>query len=213
MRKHSLWDAPELYESWFLTPKGEKILEKEKKLIEELLWNEKGSLLDIGCGTGIFSLFFKKMGFNVVGIDISFEMLRFFKKKDSLPLVKSDAQLLPFDDSSFDYAVFITVLEFLPYPIFAIIEAMRVTKKGIMIAFLPFFSLDSLKRTIKRLTKPSFFEDAYFFRYSEIEKMLFVSSKICRKKINLKKGSMLYPLSVFFLKPLASFYVIRVDYV
>lgn len=38
-------------------------------------------VLDVGCGTGIFSLFLKKQGFDVTGIDSDSEMLAMFEEK------------------------------------------------------------------------------------------------------------------------------------
>ncbi|HBT59300.1 MAG TPA: hypothetical protein DEA45_00575 [Acholeplasmataceae bacterium] len=39
------------------------------------------AVLDVGCGTGIFSLFLKKQGFDVTGIDSDSEMLAIFEEK------------------------------------------------------------------------------------------------------------------------------------
>lgn len=57
-------------------------------------------ILDVGCGTGRFLKPFSVA--NVVGFDLSFNMLR--KAKNIAPLVRGDAEHLPFKDESFDVA-------------------------------------------------------------------------------------------------------------
>ncbi|MFQ6050380.1 MAG: class I SAM-dependent methyltransferase [Candidatus Hydrothermarchaeota archaeon] len=60
----------------------------------------KGKILDLGCGTGRHLKLIKKMGFFVVGLDISHKMLLASKIKDNLIL--GDAESLPLRSNSFD---------------------------------------------------------------------------------------------------------------
>jgi ubiquinone/menaquinone biosynthesis C-methylase UbiE len=84
--------------------------------ILNLLKNIHGkSLIDIGCGPGVYSVEFAKRGANVVGIDISGKMLdkaRDNAKKTNMELMlqKADAHFLPFTDGSFDIAVLILTI-------------------------------------------------------------------------------------------------------
>jgi SAM-dependent methyltransferase len=70
-----------------------------------------GRLLDLGCGTGWTSVFFAKSGYDVVGQDISLDMIRVgeenkaFAAATSLNFVHSDYEGLGFRDE-FDCAVF-----------------------------------------------------------------------------------------------------------
>jgi len=65
------------YEKWYSTPYGKYVDKLEKALFLRLVKPKKGqSILDIGCGTGHFSFWFHSLGLNVVGIDISPDMLR-----------------------------------------------------------------------------------------------------------------------------------------
>ena len=52
------------------------------KYIEELKSLKVKTILDIGCGSGGFMLKAKEAGFNIVGIDISEEMINLAKQKD-----------------------------------------------------------------------------------------------------------------------------------
>lgn len=65
---------------------------------------ESGRVLDVGCGTGtraknIFSCF---PLIEIYGADISIKMLAIAKTRNLRGLVRSDMQLLPFQDESFD---------------------------------------------------------------------------------------------------------------
>jgi len=89
------------------------------------------SLIDIGCGPGIYSVEFARRGADVFGVDISRKMLD--KARNSakmtnmtLTLQKADAHSLPYKDDSFDAAVLIlTILN-----VKIVKEAARVLKAG-----------------------------------------------------------------------------------
>ena len=61
-------------------------------------------VLDIGCGTGIFSRYFAETGARVTSIDISPDLIEQAKKETTLSVnyLLGDAEHLPFPDSSFD---------------------------------------------------------------------------------------------------------------
>ncbi len=55
---------------------------------------ENASLLDLACGTGTMSLLFKEKGYQVIGIDLSSEMLSAAdnKGKGTIPFIKAEMQ-------------------------------------------------------------------------------------------------------------------------
>lgn len=66
--------------------------------------------LDLGCGSGTQSFFLKEQGFSVVAADLSFEATKLTKENANksgwlLPVVRADAEMLPFKDSSIDACV------------------------------------------------------------------------------------------------------------
>lgn len=69
-----LWDkkAGEYKEKPIPTPKENPFL---KQVYEEIEINENTRILDIGCGAGRFSLAFAKAGAQVIGTDVSSEMI------------------------------------------------------------------------------------------------------------------------------------------
>ncbi len=91
-------------------------LESENRLIAaDICRNLKGSLLEVGCGNGLFlKLLGKRRG--VVGVDYSSKMLSCAKKRldSSVRLVEGSAQNLPFSNSEFDIVVCVNVLHNLP---------------------------------------------------------------------------------------------------
>ncbi|MBL7053487.1 MAG: class I SAM-dependent methyltransferase [Candidatus Portnoybacteria bacterium] len=58
-------------------------------------------ILDLGCGSGDHSLYFKKRGLDVVSVDLSKEMINLCKEKGLNALVM-DIEDLDFKDKSFD---------------------------------------------------------------------------------------------------------------
>lgn len=64
----------------------------------------KGNILDNGCGTGILIKSLNKKKFNIVGVDRSYNMIK-YAKYHSKRFVLGDSQQLPFQDAIFDIIV------------------------------------------------------------------------------------------------------------
>ena len=69
-----------------------------------LLGPGAGSLLDVGCGTGVHTAGFAADGWSVTGVDISRDMLRRARQR-GLEVLEADASALPFEPNSFDAVV------------------------------------------------------------------------------------------------------------
>lgn len=127
-------DWPERYDRWFDTPTGRAVLKYEVKLVLDLLGPVRGEkILDAGSGTGIFTREFLVRGADVVGLDISWAMLRWAQTRNeafSCRMVTADMTLLPFADDVFDKTVSVTALEFIADEKKAVAELFRVTKPG-----------------------------------------------------------------------------------
>ena len=125
---------PDRYDEWFRTPVGTLVKRYESALLLDLLQPSPGeTILDVGCGTGIFTLDVLKLGPSVVGLEISLPMLmRARQKTGDSPFrpVTADMLSLPFANDVFDKTVSMTALEFVENAHDAIRELFRVTRKG-----------------------------------------------------------------------------------
>jgi ubiquinone/menaquinone biosynthesis C-methylase UbiE len=156
MTRGRLFDTwPERYDRWFTTPIGELVREYEKELILSLLKPQQGEkILDVGCGTGVFTVDILEQGALVFGIDISLPMLfRAGEKLEGYPFFKALGTMicLPFADSTFDKVVSITALEFIEDGRKALQELFRVTKRGgcVLVATLNSLSSWAAQRRAK----------------------------------------------------------------
>lgn len=125
---------PDRYDQWFETPIGKLVFEYEAELLQEMLDPKPGEfLLDVGCGTGIFTGSIVSSGAEVVGLDISIPMLgrafSRFRGQRFTPLA-GDMLRLPFASGSFDKVYSMTALEFVDNAQTAVAEMQRVTKTG-----------------------------------------------------------------------------------
>jgi SAM-dependent methyltransferase len=80
----------------------------ELDVLHRFLGEGKGRSLDLGCGTGVAIPELTRLGWTVVGVDISEEMLT-RAGVHGCELVRAPADALPFDDASFDSAVSIWI--------------------------------------------------------------------------------------------------------
>lgn len=132
----------EKYELWY-TSIGKQSAHQEKNLLGKLLkrFEDVHSLLEVGCGTGYFTEWFKTWGLSTFGLDRSEKMLQEAGKLHHVICCQGDALRLPFQSGTFDLVSLITTLAFLSDPIQALTEAFRVTRKGIILGVINKHSL------------------------------------------------------------------------
>ena len=133
--KEKLFDQwPEKYDRWFETPIGVLVKKYETELLLDLLQpGPQEMILDVGCGTGVFTFNILGFGPRMTGLDISYPMLKRAELKvKGLPFraVAGDMKYLPFADECFDKVVSMTALEFIEDGREAVQDLLRVTKKG-----------------------------------------------------------------------------------
>ncbi|MBW1707356.1 MAG: methyltransferase domain-containing protein [Deltaproteobacteria bacterium] len=125
---------PDTYDQWFETPIGRLIKRYESELISQMLAPRSGeTILDAGCGTGIFTSDIIEAGGRVFGLELSSEMLRRARvrfKANAFQPVLGNMLTLPFEDHSFQKAVSLTAMEFIEDASAAIDELFRVTQPG-----------------------------------------------------------------------------------
>ncbi len=177
------------YDRFFETSFGATVKKLEGELLLKVLSPFRGGdLLEVGCGTGVWMEFLKKNGFTEpVGLDLSMDMLLQAKKKGLKKLVNGTALKLPFPDDSFDLTYFVTSLEFITDRKRALLEAARVSRKGILVAFLNRYSLLNLYRWFKSNFGSSVYSLSTFITKSELEKLARYVNEAGRKRLKLEK--------------------------
>ncbi|HEX8000863.1 MAG TPA: class I SAM-dependent methyltransferase [Pyrinomonadaceae bacterium] len=68
-------------------------IETTTTIIRQYIKPDEGNILDIGCGTGRYSLPLRELGYNVVGIDKSINQLRY--APETFPLICASATAIP----------------------------------------------------------------------------------------------------------------------
>ncbi len=94
---------------------------------------ERKKILDIGSSPYHLTYCLKKLGYDVIGVDINPDILKEFQKKHGLKVIQSDIQHdnLPFKKNEFDVISFCEVFEHLGVnPLKTIKELHRVLKPG-----------------------------------------------------------------------------------
>ncbi len=106
------------YDAWYTDKKGSFVDTVETDLAFKMIHVEKGmKILDVGCGTGNFSIKLAKMGCSVTGIDISDNMLEIASKKAAdenldIQFLHMDLNELNFKENKFDAVFSMAAFEF-----------------------------------------------------------------------------------------------------
>lgn len=160
---------------------------KRIKSTIELIPKDVKSLLDVGCGNGVFlnSLFDRKMKMDLTGTDRSHTALKYVKTKK----VQSDITNLPFNDNEFDCVSCLEVIEHLPHTVYesALAELVRVSKRFIIIS-VPFEEKleDAFTKCPK--CKSLFNSDLHFRNFSQTEFKELMNEYNCKNLVNFKLG-------------------------
>lgn len=168
-----------IYDSWYATPLGKFVDEIETKTVLELLYPQKGEkILDVGCGTGNYSIKIARYGADIVGIDCSEQMLEIARNKTReeglvIEFLLADALNLPFEDNTFDACVSVAAVEFLTDQPRGIEEMFRVVRPmgRIVIGFLNRNSIWGQLYTSEEFRKNTIFRFANLLSFDEIKQI------------------------------------------
>lgn len=184
---------PEKYDQWFETPIGRLVREYEGRLLMEMVRPAAGErILDVGCGTGVFTKDLLAAGSIVTGVELSLPMLRQAGKKAAgMPfrMVRADMRMLPFADGSFDKTVSITAIEFLDDAKGTLAEFFRVTRPGGLVAVATLNSLSpwATRRTIAAKEGHPVFKHARFRSPAEMASLMPLPALI-RTSVHFQKN-------------------------
>ena len=113
------------------TPMGHYITNREEEIINLYLGNNHDNkiYLDVGGGSGRFSVPFFKNGADIICLDYNLTTLQILQEKESsIPLTRGDGQKLPFRESVFDAILIIEAIEYMTDKNLFIKECHRVLK-------------------------------------------------------------------------------------
>lgn len=147
------------YEDYYEGPY--KRAEKEQKLLlSELVKRDAriGNILEFGCGTTRFTRWWKEIGIDATGGDISPFMLSQALHRFDGDLVMGDSHYLPFKEHSFDALAFITTFEYYRDPVKVLREAARVGKYGIIMGMMN----RNTPKLIRRRTQQAFGRNPFY---------------------------------------------------
>ena len=150
-------ETARLLHEWYATPEGTYAIAQENRLFQHLIsqWPRRGhTLLDIGCGAGIFLEMLWHYGFDVTGLDTSPELLEMSRERlgNRAAFQLGKPEHLPFDDGEFDYVALLTILEYAEEPEEILREAVRVASRGVIIGSMNSLSLYQIQRRLHRPT-------------------------------------------------------------
>ena len=153
------------YEAWFTQ---HKVAYHSELLAIRALLPWQGLGLEIGVGTGRFA---GPLGVHV-GLDPSRAMLAYAIER-GISSVQGIAEVLPFKNKAFDYALVVTTICFVNDPDAMLTEARRVLKPGapLVIGFVDRASALGRHYLIHQMENV-FYRDARFYSVSEVETLL-----------------------------------------
>jgi ubiquinone/menaquinone biosynthesis C-methylase UbiE len=163
------------YDEWYQRPGGAQALRLERALIERYLKPRPGErLLDIGSGTGIHLTWLKDLGLQVTGLDASPYMLEQARSRlrGGADLHLARAEHLPFEDNEFELSTLINTLEFVDEPEKSLSEAIRVTRRRVVLGVLNKYALMAMQRRLKGLLEDTIYRQARFFSVWELKEMV-----------------------------------------
>lgn len=185
------------------TRAGKRRVERRADSLIEFGAIDKGKkVLEIGCGTGIFTEKIAATGADIAAVDISPDLINKARKNVEDPNVSfyiANVENMDFEDNSFDSVVGSSILHHLNVEP-ALLEIRRLLKKEGRIAFTEPNMMNpqiAIERKIKPIGKMLYNspDEIAFFRWS-VKKLL---KKLGFEKIFIKPFDFLHPLTPDFL--------------
>jgi ubiquinone/menaquinone biosynthesis C-methylase UbiE len=153
------------YEQWY-EGRYKRAEVWQKKVIGDLVKKDTRvkQLLEFGCGTTRFTRWWKDIGIEATGGDLSPFMLGQGVHLFKGDLVLADSHYMPFRDHTFDAVAFITTFEYYRDPVQVIREAARVGKHGIVFGMMNRNSTKVVRRRVQQMFgKNPFYVTATFY--------------------------------------------------
>lgn len=124
------------YDKWYADEVGALAHYLERELVMEFIKPRPGeTVLDLGCGTGIYALELAQMGLQITGIDVSSGMLDVAREKANrlnlaIMFRQGDLGQVDFGSENFDKVISICAMEFFLDPTDIMRRAFQAVKPG-----------------------------------------------------------------------------------
>nr|WP_230392183.1 methyltransferase domain-containing protein [Pontibacter sp. FD36] len=167
-------DHTDTYELWY-EGRYKRAEVWQKKVIGQLIKKDERvkTLLEFGCGTTRFTRWWKEIGIEASGGDISPFMLGQGVHLFDGDLVLADSHHMPFKDHTFHALAFITTFEYYKDPVKVIREAARVGKYGIVFGMMNRNSPKVVRRRVQEMFgKNPFYVTATFYTPSKLKAVI-----------------------------------------
>ncbi|MFL5920839.1 MAG: class I SAM-dependent methyltransferase [Gaiellaceae bacterium] len=105
------------------------LAEHELDALRRLLGPGRGRCLDVGCGTGVPTTAVAELGWSVIGVDVSSDLLERARAR-GVEVLEAPADALPFEGESFDAAISVWTHTDIDDFAAAVAEAARVLRPG-----------------------------------------------------------------------------------
>ena len=159
-------DAKKYEEERFITDRGKYENKNQRDIVFSLNSWENFDILEVGCGTGRFSIEVSRWGSIITALDPSLSMLEELKRiigtKNKIRLIHGSGYELPFKDNTFDGCICINVLSHIP-------------------------NYEGVFTEIHRVLKPNAF---FIFNFPNLYSILLPAGLI----VNLRKKSLINPV-------------------
>ncbi len=129
-------------------------------------FNKKGTLLDIGCATGIFLQEAEKKKFDVYGLDVSSYAIKIAKKRFGGRVKKTSIEKSNFPKNHFDVITMFDVIEHLQDPRKVLLTTSNHLKKGGLLV-INTGDVDSITAKIQGKSWHFFIPPQHFFYFSK----------------------------------------------
>lgn len=173
---NDIYNEAKFYSSTESSALDDEINSANLKLIEK--YNEdKGQLLEIGCGKGYFLRLAEKSGFAVTAVELNKENVENTRKLlTSGKVYNGDLYAANFESNAFDVIYMRDVLEHIPNPIQLLKECFRIGKNNSLL----YIEVPNIEGLIYKIVKENHtcvfaFEHPNYWSYSSLKKALELS--------------------------------------